>query len=201
MNPTLGRYLDTGPQDSSGTIYAREARDGACFPGHMADHWQPRDHTSSSTSPSTQITSRFLSLGLPCKMGVGRLLSLQGGQCLARRDKFLSSLPNRHVGEMSSSDDTCTRLWHSPFSPSPVPMWNQGLVHGNTPQRSVALGPGPLPLIPGQASGENPGVLGEEGNWSECSNIFKAMQPPEHNLNFRWHLIHQRDDFWWGGGM
>ena len=71
----------------------------------------------------------------------------------------------------------------------------------NTSQRSVALGPGPLPLIPGQASGENPGLLGEEGNWSECSNIFKAMQPPEHNLNFRWHLLHQRDDFWWGGGM
>ena len=75
MNPTLGRYLDTGAQDSSGTICAREARDGACLPGHMAAHWHPRDHTSSSTSPSTQITSRFLSLGLPCKMGVGHLLA------------------------------------------------------------------------------------------------------------------------------
>lgn len=29
-------------------------------------------------------------------------------------------------------------------------MWKQGLVHGNTLQRSVALGPGPLPRIPGK---------------------------------------------------
>lgn len=41
----------------------------------MAAHWQPRDHRSSSTSPSIQITSHFLSLGLPCKMGVDQLLS------------------------------------------------------------------------------------------------------------------------------
>lgn len=96
-------------------------------------------------------------------------------------------------------DDTGPSLSGIHHSPDPVPMRNQGLFHRRTLQRSVALGPGPLPLIPGKPLEGNPCRLGKEGNWSECSNIFKAMQPPGHNLNFR-HLTHQRDDFWWGDG-
>lgn len=76
----LWRYLDTGApgaHDSSGTIY-REARDKSVSQGTWQPTWQPTDHWSSSTSPSTQIPSHFLSLGLPCKMG-DRLLSGSAG--------------------------------------------------------------------------------------------------------------------------
>lgn len=65
--------------DSSGTLCQRSPRYdkepkvvhlswGTCQPG------RPGSGMSSSSSPSTEIVSQFLSLGLPCKMQVGCLL-------------------------------------------------------------------------------------------------------------------------------
>lgn len=107
----------------------------------------------------------------------GQAASSPGGQCLAPRDKFLSSLLNRHVGGMCSSDDTCTRLWHPPLSPGPVPMWKQGLVHGNTLQRAVALGPGPLPRIPGKPLEKTLVFLGKKRTGQSVQTFSKLGNP------------------------